>query len=73
MEKVKKQFESRKWQLAVFIELAATIGLFIDKLTGSEWVSISIVVLGAYTAANIAGDKLPNRGWNHESRIQEPN
>lgn len=66
-----KKFESTKWQLTVFISLVAAAGLFMDKLSGGEWVSLQSIVTIFYTGANVLSDKLPNKGWKDESRNEE--
>lgn len=66
-----KKFESTKWQLTVFISLVAAVGLFMDKLSGGEWVSLQSIVTIFYTGANVLSDKLPNKGWKDESRNEE--
>ena len=60
------KFQSTKWLLTVFVEINATVMTYLDLLSGGEWVSISTVVLGGYTIANMVGDKLPNKGWSDE-------
>ncbi len=53
-----KDFGSRKFLLAVFAQLVGTIGLFVDKLGGGEYVALTTVVLGLYGAANVAAVKV---------------
>ena len=48
------KFYSRKWQLVVFFSLVATVGLFLDRIDGGQWVTIATVIVGAYSAANAA-------------------
>ena len=57
------KFQSTKWLLTVFVEINATVMTYLALLSGGEWVSISTIVLGGYTIANMVGDKLPNKGW----------
>jgi hydrogenase/urease accessory protein HupE len=43
---------SRKFILSMIIQLAAVAGLFLGKLTGMEFSSISGAVIAAYSLAN---------------------
>jgi len=43
----------RKFILAAFATLVATIGLFTGTLEGSEWITAQTIVLGLYSTANV--------------------
>lgn len=47
-----KRFTSRKWCLAVVYTVLAWVGLFTDKLTGGETVSLAVAVMGLYKVFN---------------------
>lgn len=47
------RFASRKFLLALATLLAATVMLYLDKLTGLLWRDVVIAVCGAYLAANV--------------------
>jgi len=49
---IDQRFYSRKFILALLIQLAAIAGLFLAKLTGAEFTTISGTVVAAYSAAN---------------------
>lgn len=49
------KFRSRKWQLAVFTAVAATVFLAFDKLTGAEWAGVMGTLTLAYNVANAFG------------------
>lgn len=44
----------RKYSLAAFFGASGTIGLFIDKLTGSEYLMLVGAVLSLYGITNVA-------------------
>ena len=46
---------SRKFQLAVFFTLADTIGFFMNFMDASQFIAAQTLILGLYSAANIAG------------------
>ena len=46
-------FDSRKFLLSLATLLAATVMLYLDKLTGLLWRDVVIAVCGAYLAANV--------------------
>jgi len=46
-------FASRKFLLSLATLLAATVMLYLDKLTGLLWRDVVIAVCGAYLAANV--------------------
>ena len=43
----------RKFTLACFFSLMGTIGWFLDKLTGSEYIALVTIILGLYATANV--------------------
>jgi len=47
------KYRSRKFALAVFFTLAGTAALFLDKLTGGEYVTLTLSILSAYGLANV--------------------
>lgn len=49
---IDQRFYSRKFILSMLIQLAAIAGLFMAKLTGAEFTTISGTVVAAYSAAN---------------------
>ena len=51
------KFKSRKFGLTILILTLASLFLYIDKLTGGEWITICTLVLGMYKAANIVEGK----------------
>jgi hypothetical protein len=50
-------FMSRKFILAVLVEILATCLLAFGKLSGAEWVTATIAVAGAYMTANVVVQK----------------
>ena len=44
----------RKYSLAAFFAASGTIGLFADKITGSEYLMLCGAVLSLYGMANVA-------------------
>ncbi len=48
---------SRKFFIAVSMEVIATAALFADKLDGGEFVMLAVAVLGIYGYHNIKGKK----------------
>ena len=56
-----EKFRSRKWQITLFIQLSATIGLFIGKLTGADFATVSSAVIVSYSAANALDNFVENR------------
>ena len=44
---------SRKFLLAAVITIISTIALFTQYISGVHWVSITGIVMGAYSAANV--------------------
>lgn len=59
-----KQFESRKWTLAVYVALVGTIAMFTGYIIGAEWVNLMIVDMSIYGAANSAS-KFATRRSDH--------
>ena len=50
MDEIMRQ---RKFTLACFFSLMGTIGWFLDKLTGSEYITLVTIILGLYATANV--------------------
>lgn len=48
------RFTSRKLSLTIASLLLASGFLVADKLDGSEWVTVTIFILGMYKAANVS-------------------
>ena len=44
---------SRKFMLACFFSLTATVGFFMDKISGGEYVGLALAVIGMYNLANV--------------------
>jgi hypothetical protein len=65
------RFQSTKWTMTVYIGIIGTISLFVDKLDGGQWLALMISLSTSYTLANIAGDKLSNKGWGDESKVKD--
>jgi len=51
------RFRSRKFALTVSALIMASIFLYIGKIAGSEWVTITIFILGLYGTANVMEKK----------------
>jgi hypothetical protein len=77
---VDKHYTSRKWELVLLVVLLATVGTFLppifsiwlfDKalviLTGTEWVSIVTLSVGAYFGANVVQKHIQKKQFNIES------
>lgn len=47
-------YKSRKLWLVISCLIAACVFLTVDKLDGSEWVTVVIFILGMYKTANVA-------------------
>lgn len=53
-----KTYRSRKFGLAVGALVVSALALFTDKIAGGEWVATITLVLGIYSAANVAEVKV---------------
>lgn len=53
-------FKSRKFLLTVSILLFSSLFLYIGKLTGGEWITISSLIMAMYKAANVTEKKNAN-------------
>jgi len=51
------RLRSRKFTLSVTAFFMASIFLYIGKIAGSEWVTITIFILGLYGTANVMEKK----------------
>jgi len=51
------KFRSRKFALTIAALIMASVFLYIGKLAGSEWVTVTIFILGLYGAANVMESK----------------
>ncbi len=49
-----EKFRSRKFALAAGFSMAAIAGLFVDQLSGGEFLGAIGVILGLYGPANVA-------------------
>jgi hypothetical protein len=47
-------WRSTKFQHAAFVQLLASVALFTEHLSGSEWIAASTIALGIYTAGDVA-------------------
>ena len=47
---------SRKFQIAIFFSLIDAIGLFADKLTGGEFITLAVTIITTYGASNVASN-----------------
>jgi hypothetical protein len=56
-----KKYASRKFLFALGVLLAATVLLYLSKITGAEWVDILKADLLYYGAANV-GHRFATRG-----------
>jgi len=52
------KFRSRKFMVAIFFTLSGTVGLFMDKLGGGEYIALATTVLTLYGLANVADKKV---------------
>jgi hypothetical protein len=51
------KFRSRKFALTIAALIMSSIFLAVGKLAGSEWVTVTIFILGLYGAANVVEKK----------------
>jgi len=45
---------NRKFTIAVAALLISAVGLFVGRLTGAEWVTVSSLIVGLFSGANAA-------------------
>ena len=57
MENPDSKYHSRKFLMTAVIEVVATVALFTAFLTGAEWITITTLVLGIYSGANVWASK----------------
>lgn len=50
------KYRSRKFRITCVLIAVASLALFLDKLSGSEFVTLATFILGIYGAANV-GEK----------------
>ncbi len=43
----------RKFWMVVGVILLATTGLFMDKLAGSQWVTVMVLIINGYILGNV--------------------
>lgn len=55
------KYLSRKFIIALAFTLAAIIGLFINKLTGAEFVALTGLLVGAFTVGDVAINAIHKR------------
>lgn len=48
----------KKFGFTLIAFAVATVALFIDKLTGGEWVTVTTVLAGVFGAADVADKRL---------------
>jgi len=51
------KYRSRKFLMTAVVETIATIALFTSFLTGAEWITVTTLVLGIYSGANVWASK----------------
>ena len=51
------KYRSRKFLMTAVVETIATIALFTNFLTGAEWITLTTLVLGIYSGANVWASK----------------
>jgi hypothetical protein len=56
---IQPRYLSRKFLLTCYFSIAATAALFTHYLSGSEFVEISLTILGAHHIANYFDSKSP--------------
>ncbi len=61
-EKIYHKFSSRKFFLATFASIVATIALFTIDFTGSMWIASQSIILGLYGTSNIANKYTEHKG-----------
>jgi len=54
------KFRSRKFALAAAASLVSHVSLGLGWLTGGEWIAAQGLILGLYSAANVAEVKVSN-------------
>lgn len=52
-----KGFQSRKFLLTILILSLASLFLYLGKLSGGEWITLSTLIMGMYKAANVTEKK----------------
>ncbi len=57
MMNTQERFKSRKFALAVAIQLTSIIALFTGHLGGGEFIGVSATVLGLYGGANVLSER----------------
>lgn len=53
---MKNKLASRKFQIAVFFSLIDAVGLFMDKLTGGEFITLAVTIITTYGVSNVASN-----------------
>lgn len=51
---MQNKWSSRKFWTMAACQVFACAALFLDKMTGSEWVAATTILAGSYLAANVA-------------------
>jgi len=54
------KYRSRKFRLTIVVLLLASSFLLLGKLTGDQWVTVTIATLGLYKYANVKEGKHEN-------------
>ncbi len=52
------RYRSRKFRLALFASVVASIALFTIDFSGTTWVTAQSIILGLYGAANVGEKKV---------------
>ncbi len=52
MRKALEKVGGRKWVLVMLLVLIGTVALWMDKITGAQWVQLAGILMGAYGVSN---------------------
>lgn len=52
MRKALEKVGGRKWVLVMLLVLVGTVALWMDKITGAQWVQLAGILMGAYGVSN---------------------
>lgn len=57
-----QRYTSRKFQLTVASFVVCTVALFVEKLSGAEFIDIITMILGLYGLSNVGAAYVSNKG-----------